>query len=447
MRGMCINFFILTFICECMSVLPFRLLAVCLFRKNFRVPVWAVAAAIIIFQAVQAAVTTVVIRSPYDVKWADYSFGFIIFLSLFLCLKAGRWQMLYHYIFILDYEITAQGIALVIDALFFRGPRQQMDALPAAIVTLIIFAAGAPFIAHFLKRSGASTSDIQAPFFWRTIWTLPAINTLIVLMNTNEITIENLIKPQYLLSRLLLFLSMFIVYVILMRIFDIIRRELTLKERAAKQEEIMATERTRQGQLERYVLEMRRIRHDNIQHMRVMESFIEGADYDALKDYMKQYEASIPTGSPKIWCDNRIANILLDYYAGECQSHGIVFEAEAHIPEKIAVSEPDLCSVLGNLLENALAACMEASVERPAMRLKAEADMKELVLTVDNTCTNSPQTDGEAFLSTKHAGTGIGTASVRSVVEKYHGRADFRYEAHMFYASVLLFTPEAGPVM
>ncbi|MCD8020288.1 MAG: GHKL domain-containing protein [Clostridiales bacterium] len=439
--AICMN----TILFEFLSVLPFRIFAVCLFGKSLRIPLWTAVTATAVLQFVQAAVITAVIRSPYPVTWAHFGFGLIFFLFLFLCLGGDRWPMLYSYIFILDYEITAQGISKVFDALVFDGPGQPSDMLPAALVTFALFAASAPFVTHFLKKTNEKTSGIQEPFFWRTVWMLPAINTLIVLMNTNESARENLIRPRYLTSRLLLFLSMFLVFIIFTRVLDVSRREAALKERTAKQEEFMAAERARQEQLERYVLEMRRVRHDQLQHLVIIRSFLENEDYGKLKDYLEQYEASIPKSAPKIWCSNHAANIMLSYYAGECQSHRITFEAETSLPEKLAFSEPDICSILGNLLENALTACTKISEGQPTIKLKAQADNRQFILVVDNTCDAPPQMDGDVFLSTKHSGAGIGTASVRSVAEKYHGWTDFRYEDHVFYSSVLLFAPEADP--
>ena len=49
----------------------------------------------------------------------------------------------------------------------------------------------------------------------------------------------------------------------------------------------------------------------------------------------------------------------------------------------------------------------------------------------------SPEENGR-FRSTKHDGLGTGTASIRSIAERYQGVADFRYEDGIFYASVML---------
>ena len=44
----------------------------------------------------------------------------------------------------------------------------------------------------------------------------------------------------------------------------------------------------------------------------------------------------------------------------------------------------------------------------------------------------------EKLVSTKPAGSGIGTESIRMIAEQYHGDARFEWRNRVFYASVLL---------
>lgn len=60
------------------------------------------------------------------------------------------------------------------------------------------------------------------------------------------------------------------------------------------------------------------------------------------------------------------------------------------------------------------------------------------MIAVDNTCCHPPIEENGRFRSTKHDGFGTGTASIRSIAERYQGLVDFRYEDGIFYASVML---------
>lgn len=50
----------------------------------------------------------------------------------------------------------------------------------------------------------------------------------------------------------------------------------------------------------------------------------------------------------------------------------------------------------------------------------------------------SPTWMNEKLVSTKPAGSGIGTESIRMIAEQYHGDARFEWRNRVFYASVLL---------
>ena len=68
----------------------------------------------------------------------------------------------------------------------------------------------------------------------------------------------------------------------------------------------------------------------------------------------------------------------------------------------------------------------------------AQEDAGHIVIAVDNTCCHPPIEENGRFRSTKHDGFGTGTASIRSIAERYQGLVDFRYEDGIFYASVML---------
>lgn len=126
------------------------------------------------------------------------------------------------------------------------------------------------------------------------------------------------------------------------------------------------------------------------------------------------------------------------FYAGRIREAGIRLEAEFSLPEALPFPEPDLCVVLGNLLENAQEAC--SGLENPYIRVAAKLTAANaFVLLVENSAPTSPRqrADG-SLLSTKREGTGIGTGSVRLLAQEHGGMAEFRWEEGVFQASVFL---------
>ncbi len=130
--------------------------------------------------------------------------------------------------------------------------------------------------------------------------------------------------------------------------------------------------------------------------------------------------------------------ILIYYVLLEALKASVDFSVRIQLPPSLPLREPELCSIFGNLLENALDACRECTDSAPFIRICAQEDAGHIVITVDNTCCHPPIEENGRFRSTKHDGLGTGTASIRSIAERYQGLVDFRYEDGIFYASVML---------
>ena len=125
-------------------------------------------------------------------------------------------------------------------------------------------------------------------------------------------------------------------------------------------------------------------------------------------------------------------------YGEEALKASVDFSVRIQLPPSLPLGEPQLCSIFGNLLENALDACRECTDSAPFIRICAQEDAGHIVIAVDNTCCHPPIEENGRFRSTKHDGFGTGTASIRSIAERYQGLVDFRYEDGIFYASVML---------
>ena len=125
-------------------------------------------------------------------------------------------------------------------------------------------------------------------------------------------------------------------------------------------------------------------------------------------------------------------------FGEEARKASVDFSVRIQLPPSLPLGEPQLCSIFGNLLENALDACRECTDSAPFIRICAQEDAGHIVIAVDNTCCHPPIEENGRFRSTKHDGFGTGTASIRSIAERYQGLVDFRYEDGIFYASVML---------
>lgn len=121
--------------------------------------------------------------------------------------------------------------------------------------------------------------------------------------------------------------------------------------------------------------------------------------------------------------------MLIRYYAEQAEEAGIDFKAQLLLPEKLAIYEPDICVLFGNLLEQAVKACKQSLIAAPFIRVNARlAGGQALSITVDHSC---------IMPMLPQSGT-TGILSVRNIVTRYHGLSDFKYENGVSYVSVFL---------
>ncbi len=114
-------------------------------------------------------------------------------------------------------------------------------------------------------------------------------------------------------------------------------------------------------------------------------------------------------------------------------------ETDIVIPEQMKLHSFDLNVVVGNLLDNAIAA--SERTEEQFLKLSMRMDKGILFLQVVNSCDGIPEgvCDIQKMAEKSAEGHGIGLINVRRIVEKYHGEIDMRCDAHRMKTEVMLY--------
>ncbi len=110
------------------------------------------------------------------------------------------------------------------------------------------------------------------------------------------------------------------------------------------------------------------------------------------------------------------------------------------MPKDISISDVDLCNIIGNLLENAIAACRELEEGKRyiALSVSTAGEDASLVIVMTNPYTGALRKRKDRYLSTHRNGSGIGLSSIRSIAERYDGIAEFSDENGVFKSNVMV---------
>ncbi|MFR1009437.1 MAG: sensor histidine kinase [Ruminococcus sp.] len=187
--------------------------------------------------------------------------------------------------------------------------------------------------------------------------------------------------------------------------------------------------------------EASRTRHDFRQYIRTASILLEQEHYEELKEYFHQFaqESTEKMQTPVCYCKNMSVDAILHYYASQLEQKGIKYRYSVEVPEKMKISDLDICRIFGNLMENAVRAVQkEENADEAYVNCICKVKMGKLLINIENTYAGEVQRNGAAFYSTSHSGQGIGIASVSKTAEKYGGYADFSARNGIFRANVFI---------
>lgn len=116
-----------------------------------------------------------------------------------------------------------------------------------------------------------------------------------------------------------------------------------------------------------------------------------------LDDDLTNVETVVRTG-------NRMADAIFNSKLSLAAERQIQVKAQASLPVALTVSELDLCILIGNLMDNAMDACMELPAEKRLIRIYMEMKGNYLYLALTNTAGGGKK---HSFATTKGRGTGL----------------------------------------
>ena len=203
----------------------------------------------------------------------------------------------------------------------------------------------------------------------------------------------------------------------------------------AQQEKIWEAELSRQQMTAQLASQQR---HDLHHHNTVIMGLLANGEIDKLQLYMKSFDSTIDVHSDTVYCQNPVANSILNYYFSLARSKNIPMHFDVSIPEHMGIDPVDLTCILGNALENAYEACLRLPDQQPKEIIAKAIYMDHrLRVRVKNTCQPDIRFEGELPITTK-VGGGTGTRSILYTAERYDGTAGFSVVEGQFITQIVL---------
>ena len=123
------------------------------------------------------------------------------------------------------------------------------------------------------------------------------------------------------------------------------------------------------------------------------------------------------------------------------RKNGIHFDIQGILQDKLKILPTDLCSLWGNLIDNAIETTIKVSdTEKKRILISIKRKNAFLFLEIENTYEDEPITENGDFITwkTNKANHGIGLISIKNLIDKYKGAIENNVKNHVFKSTIML---------
>lgn len=186
-----------------------------------------------------------------------------------------------------------------------------------------------------------------------------------------------------------------------------------------------------------YVSSTRQLLHETRGHFAIIRHHAERGEAAKLIAYVDRLLGSDGTGSPMVYTGHELLDAILTLQFRRARELGIYVEYDFDgIPADLPMPDPDIASIIMNLLDNAAEGCQRLGpCEEKWMELCMVYAEENLVITCGN---SAPPPSGGGFATSKadQRGHGYGLSILREIAERYGGELEIEREEDCFVATM-----------
>ena len=170
----------------------------------------------------------------------------------------------------------------------------------------------------------------------------------------------------------------------------------------------------------------RHARHDFKHTLHLLTQMAASGDAQALLAYIREYTKESSGAVLKNYCGNPAINAIINYYEDRAQQEGVITNLQVDLPGSLPMSDPEFCSLIGNIMENAINAAKNAPLPNRRFSISIQVQNDSTLYIVSSNdydiSLNQETTEKISFFSSKKQKLhGIGLQSIRETVDKYSG--------------------------
>lgn len=185
-------------------------------------------------------------------------------------------------------------------------------------------------------------------------------------------------------------------------------------------------------------LNMRGWRHDYHNHLQTIKAYLQMGELEQINHYLLELEEDLDKVDTLVKSGNLMCDAILNSKLSLALDRNIRLNHTVAVPERISVSDLDLCVILGNLLDNAIEACMKVNEKDRFIRIYMSILKQQLYISITNSALEDLNFNERNYISEKRGNHGHGMKRVKLTVDKYNGYLNLQNEPGVFVSEVML---------
>lgn len=372
--------------------------------------------------------------------------GFIIPLIYALTVADDKWSVSVFWTAVLT--VLFLSIASLSLHIFSSVPEISFDELMSETGFRIVFV---------LITNAVLALTLHLASKMKKDYSLPYLSVLLIFLLTNiallvieeslytlQLSIENsqyANSPSFFWAYVGLCSCTILVVLIFNTMSDSVERENRYKAEASA----IAQSRHYQAELEQMYVKLIATKHDLKQHIQALEEMVSAGGSEQAKEYLTAYQENL-SNDEVFLTGSTGSDALLTAKALTMKRNHIHFQYTPYPLNELPICEPDFCTIIGNLLDNAIEGCLriDAPHKPLSIHLTFSRSWDMFYIFCVNPCNSKTiRNDNGKWISSKedegqsglHA---IGIRSIERIARESEGRCSFEVKEGVFSAKVVI---------
>lgn len=422
-----------------------------------------------ILQVVLVAVSIVLIFNEWRPDWRSilkFAIHFLCYCAGFFGIACAVFYLLRAFplnLNILNFWLTSLVTTIVYPAIVCRWDvrvKLVKEAFFFAVVSIVVEFGG---VFSFLVFDYLDSSVLRSftialiPAFAVVVKIFPLdrfdeigrilfVFTLIINLLVAVVTFANIIvtfgyaTPSFLnlIMTAALYCILVIVYLMTYYLMKEEREKFILEEEKREGEFNKVTSRL----VESKMRDMRQIRHEIKNQFSYLSILLEGKRYDEMRAYFSEIQGGFSSIDAYIDCGNKTVNGIMNMEIAKARLKDVQIRTKLIVPQSLPFSDVDISSILCNLIDNAIEACVRQEISGAAVSVMIVPRKEYLYICVVNPLSGKEDKKKLLALNTSKddlSRHGLGTKIVSRIARRYKGYATYSIEEDKYFmAEVML---------